>query len=176
MIKRLQSENNPSFFFLAYDKVSLKIENFLAIPKYFFVPNAIEQRKALGLGARRAGWVGCNIRMEGIPALGKIYYVKDKIVRSKAEVLHQWNETSLVRALRGVESKGWLLDVLFCLEKLQKNEFSLHDVYGFTDILSEKHPANRNVRAKIRQQLQYMRDKGFIEFTRRGQYRIKGLS
>ena len=38
MIERLQSANNPNFFFLTYDKSTLGIRNFLTIPKYFFVP------------------------------------------------------------------------------------------------------------------------------------------
>jgi hypothetical protein len=32
------------------------------------------------------------------------------------------------------------------------------------------------VRAKIRQQLQFLRDKGVIEFVSRGQYRMKLIS
>jgi type II restriction enzyme len=47
MIERLKSNNNPNFFFLTYDKPTLEIKNFLTIPKYFFVPDIIEKRKAL---------------------------------------------------------------------------------------------------------------------------------
>jgi len=39
--------------------------------------------------------------------------------------------------------------------------------------LQAKHPENHNVKAKIRQQLQYLRDKGVIEFLGRGHYRMK---
>ena len=41
------------------------------------------------------------------------------------------------------------------------------------DICKAKHPANHNVKAKVRQQLQFLRDKGVIEFMGRGQYRVK---
>ncbi len=47
MIERINSANNPNFFFLTYDKDVFKVSNFLIIPKYFFVPNLIEKRKPL---------------------------------------------------------------------------------------------------------------------------------
>ena len=49
--------------------------------------------------------------------------------------------------------------------------FTLKDMYSFVQELSIKHPNNNNVEAKIRQQLQFLRDKGFVEFTSRGSYR-----
>src|SRR5215216_6258288 len=79
MIERLVSDNNPNFFFLSYDKATLSIRNFLTIPKYFFVPDIIEKRKALNPLARRAGWVGCNIVISNVPEFGKIFYVKNGI-------------------------------------------------------------------------------------------------
>ncbi len=66
MIKRLQSVNNPNLFFLNYDE-KLFIKNFVIIPKHFFVPEIIEQRKPLPETAKRAGWIGCNILFSKIP-------------------------------------------------------------------------------------------------------------
>ncbi|WP_216382230.1 hypothetical protein [Arcanobacterium phocae] len=60
--------------------------------------------------------------------------------------------------------RGWLLDILLCIEQINEEEFSLQDVYEFEDILSQKHPQNKNVKAKIRHQLQLLRDKGGITF------------
>jgi hypothetical protein len=40
-------------------------------------------------------------------------------------------------------------------------------------VLKAKHPSNHNVRAKIRQQLQFLRDKGVLDFVGRGQYRMR---
>ncbi len=54
MIERLISANNPNFFFLSYNRITFDIRNFLALPKYFFVPDIIERRTALSLTARRA--------------------------------------------------------------------------------------------------------------------------
>jgi len=38
-------------------------------------------------------------------------------------------------------------------------------------MLQAKHPQNQNVKPKIRQQLQILRDRGFIEFLGNGYYR-----
>jgi type II restriction enzyme len=174
MIERLVANNNPNFFFLTYNKSTFEIRNFLTIPKYFFVPNIIQKRKALSPTARRAGWIGCNIVMGNIPEFGKIFYVHNGIAKSKIEVLEKWNKTEFIKA-QNIEAKGWLLDVLVCIEKIRKTRFSLDDVYTFEAYLKTKHPLNNNVKAKIRQQLQFLRDKDVIEFLRRGQYRMKAI-
>ena len=173
MIERLVANNNPNFFFLTYNKSTLEIRNFLTIPKYFFVPSIIQRRKALSPSARRAGWIGCNIVISNIPEFGKIFYIQDGIAKSKNEVLEKWNKTEFVQSTKNIEAKGWLLDVLTCLEKIRKTQFSLDDVYAFEVYLQAKHPLNNNVKAKIRQQLQILRDKDVIEFVGRGQYRMK---
>ena len=49
--------------------------------------------------------------------------------------------------------------------------FSLSDIYRYFAILQKKHMYNHNIEAKIRQQLQILRDKKFIEFTARGEYK-----
>ena len=66
---------------------------------------------------------------------------------------------------------AWELDIFNCLESIENNVFSLSDVYAFEDTLSELHPNNSNIKAKIRQQLQYLRNLGLIEFKERGVYR-----
>jgi type II restriction enzyme len=173
MITRLASENNPNFFFLTYERSTFEIRNFLTIPKYFFVPDIIEKRTALNPSARRAGWIGCNILMSSIPELGKIFYVQNGVTKSKNEVLDKWNKTEFVKTTRNIEAKGWLLDVLLCVERLKKREFTLDEVYDFEGYLQSKHPLNNNVKAKIRQQLQFLRDRSIIEFIGRGRYRMK---
>jgi len=65
-----------------------------------------------------------------------------------------------------------LFDVMMCFDKLVHKDFSLNDVYAFENELSEKHPDNRHIKDKIRQQLQVLRDKGYLEFSSRGNYRL----
>jgi type II restriction enzyme len=176
MIRRLKANNNPNFFLLRYEPITYGVSSFLVIPKSFFVPSIIQKRKALAPTARRAGWVGCNILMNGIPELGKIFYVQDGVANSRGEVLARWGQSEFVRATNRIEARGWLLDVLLCIERLKKAEFTLEDVYGFETELKRKHPENNNVRPKIRQQLQVLRDRGIVLFTGRGTYRLGTLS
>jgi type II restriction enzyme len=173
MIQRLQAENNPNFFLLKYTPISFEVRTFLAIPKSFFVPGIIERRTALAATARRRGWVGCNIVIGGIPGLGKIFYVRDGTAQGKQAVLDGWGRSDFVRATHGIEARGWLLDVLRCVETLGTEDFTLEDVYRFEPELRKKHPDNHNIRAKVRQQLQLLRDRGIIAFTGRGTYRME---
>ena len=62
---------------------------------------------------------------------------------------------------------------VYGVESLGKREFTLDEVYSFHRHLSELYPGNQNVKPKIRQQLQYLRDRGFIDFVSRGNYRLR---
>lgn len=44
-------------------------------------------------------------------------------------------------------------------------------MYNYKDELEELYPNNNNLESKIRQNLQHLRDKGYIEFISRGKYR-----
>ena len=48
-------------------------------------------------------------------------------------------------------------------------------MYSFVDELQVKHPDNNHIPDKIRQQLQFLRDKGIIEFKGSGVYRKNQL-
>ncbi len=169
MLKRINSENNPNFFFLNYSNRDLIIKNFLVIPKYYFVNDIIEKRKPLGINARRAGWTGCNILLKDIPESGKIFFIKDNKINSKSEVLKNWTKTSFLAKQRK-EARGWTIEVMRVIDKIQNKSFSLNEVYYFEKELQRKFPGNNFVKDKIRQQLQVLRDRDFIEFKGRGQY------
>ena len=172
MIERLQDSNNPNFFLLNYNLRNFEIFNFFVIPKHFFTSSIIEKRKALSEGARRAGWIGCNILLQGIPQTGKIFYIKNGKIESKNKVLDIWQKTLFLRDEKETKAKGWLLDTILCLEKLKKKEFYLDEVYAFEKELKSKHPDNNFIKDKIRQQLQVLRDKGYLRFTERGRYKL----
>ena len=61
--------------------------------------------------------------------------------------------------------KGWLFDVMNCIEKIGKTGFTIDEIYSFEASLQKKHKNNKHIKAKIRQQLQILRDKNFLEFT-----------
>ncbi|MCQ9206214.1 MAG: restriction endonuclease [Omnitrophica bacterium] len=172
MIERLQSANNPNFFFLNYNIQNYETLNFLVIPKHFFTPTIIEKRKPLSQNARRAGWIGCNILLQNIPQSGKIFYVKNGKIENKKSVIEKWHRTLFLRESKRADLKGWILDIMNCIDKIGKREFSLNDVYTFEKLLKQKHPNNKHVKDKIRQQLQFLRDKGYLDFVARGKYRL----
>src|SRR3989344_1276355 len=172
MIERLQSSNNPNFFLLNYGLENLTVLNFLVIPKHFFIPEIIERRKPLAMTARRSGWVGCNIILQSIPESGKIFFVKNQQVEPKEKVLSEWKRTLFLREEKEISTKGWLLDIMRSIEKLGKREFTLDDIYAFENELQKLHPENKHIKDKIRQQLQVLRDKGYLDFTARGRYQL----
>lgn len=169
MIERITSSSNPDLFILRYSN-SLEVLDMTVIPKFFFVPQIIERRKPLSDTARRAGWVGCNIMISEIPAQGRIPIIVDQQVVSATTVVEKYQQIAKIQ-MNNLENRSWLFDVLNCLNIIGKNLFTLNDVYAFADELHRKHPGNNNIEAKIRQQLQVLRDKGFIEFVDRGIYR-----
>jgi len=171
MMERLRSDNVPSLMLLRYTVQDKMVQDLSVIPKQFFVTDLIERRKPLSQNARRAGWVGCNILINKVPDAGRIMLVENRIARPKEAVVDKWAKTQFLRG-QSLSKKGWVLDVLNCVEQIGQNEFVLADIYKFENYLSELHPENNNVKPKIRQQLQVLRDAGILEFLSRGQYRL----
>lgn len=169
-MERLSAGNNPSLMLLSYDKARQSVTNVAVVPKHFFLPDIIEERPPLKATARRAGWIGCNILLCRVPEAGRIYVVRNGAALPKDQVLERWNQTAFLQDLR-LESRGWLLETRKCVEAIGRAEFELSDVYAFEERLQRLYPGNQHVREKMRQQLQVLRDKGFIEFLGRGRYR-----
>ncbi len=170
MIERINSINNPNFFFMHYNKSSLEVENFMMVPKHFFSTEIIEKRKPLADTARRAGWVGCNILLNRIPEEGRIYIVQDKKEVPIEQVINKVQKTDFIRGYK-LDARGWMIDILNCVHQIENKIFTLEQMYQFEGMLSVKHPENYHVKDKIRQQMQVLRDQGLIEFLGRGHYR-----
>lgn len=122
--------------------------------------------------ARRAGWVGSNILLDQVPEAGRIYVLRNGQPEARDAVLDKWRQTLFLRD-QSVEARGWLLDVMKAVEAIGRPEFSLEDVYAHEARLQLIYPNNNNVRPKIRQQLQVLRDSGYLDFVGRGQYRLR---
>ena len=167
-MERINSNTNPNLFVLQY--CSSLIENLILVPKYFFTPDTIKERNPLSSTARRAGYVGCVILYENISQKGKIPIIEAHIERDKKSVMEDYACSARLK-VKSINKRGWLFEVLACIDKVASNVFSIDDMYKFVPELSAKHPDNKNVEAKIRQQLQFLRDKGFIEFLSPGVYR-----
>ena len=169
MIHRINSENNPHFLFMQYNKAEMSVSDLLFVPKYFVTPDIIEKRKPLPATAKRAGWIGCKINIGNIPESGKIFLIKKKDSASPEDVVRKLRQISFV-SYYGHESRGWLLSVLKCVEKMD-TVFTLSQLYNYLDILEKEYPNNKHVKEKMRQQLQILRDKGILLFLGNGNYR-----
>jgi type II restriction enzyme len=170
MMERVEAGTMPHLLALRYD-ASWKISTLLLIPGFFFTASAIEERNALGPSAQRAGYVGCNILLSHIPSSGRIPIIQDCTVVPPNRVRKAFQALGRLKEIKpGREARGWTLDVLRIVEGLAKRQFTLDEVYAFERELSQLHPANKNVRPKIRQQLQVLRDLGKLRFTSSGHY------
>ena len=166
-IQRVESNENPELLVLQYQHLTVK--SLTLIPKYFFTPSVIQRRAPLPPTARRAGWIGCNILYSEIPDQGKIPVIKDGRIVEKSMVLAAYKRSKALY-IADMNRRGWLFDVLQCVNEISKVNFTLADMYQFTESLARKHPDNHNIQPKIRQQLQVLRDKGYITFLGNGQY------
>lgn len=96
----------------------------------------------------------------------------------------KWARTSKIRKLREAFSEkanslqrpkpsrsdlvGWL-ELVY--DALPAGVFSNQDIYALEPFFRQHYPQNRNIRAKIRQQLQFLYKLGFIEHVARGAWR-----
>ena len=170
MMRALEGDRAPNLFALHYDSERWRVENLILIPRFSISTSAIEKRKPLGPNARRAGWVGCNIVLDLVPDSARIIILSDGEASRPSDVRARYRHLRPLANL-SVATRGWTLDVLNVVRSLGREEFSLDDVYTFAGQLARLHPANRHIRPKIRQQLQILRDLGFVKFLGGGRYR-----
>lgn len=107
--------------------------------------------------------------MREIPTTAKIPIIRNGVVLPVQEVVSQYHRVFNLQT-KSVESRGWLMDTLHLVERLDET-FTLNQMYAFVEELKLKHPENNHIQDKIRQQLQFLRDKGIIEFKGRGIYK-----
>jgi type II restriction enzyme len=171
MLRSIRADKVPNLLVLQY-LGNWSVRNLLLVPSFFFSESIIEKRTPLGPHARRAGWVGCNILLGQIPDDGRIALVSDGL---PAPTIRVRGEFARMRSLGGIPPsvRGWTLDVFKIVRRLAKQRFRLKDLYEFEDELQAEHPSNKNVRPKIRQQLQVLRDIGLLDFTAPGEYTLK---
>ncbi len=65
---------------------------------------------------------------------------------------------------------GWKRAVFDVLCDIDRDVFALADVYAYAEHLASQYPDNENIEAKIRQQLQLLRDLGLVTFLGGGRY------
>lgn len=170
MQQRLAAANNPSLFVMGYDPEARRVRDLIVVPRQFFTAAIIRPRPPLGPNARRAGWQGCTIRLCDVPDAGRILLIRSGVPVPQAEVRDRWRSTLFLRDATA-PARGWLAAVMKAVEGVGRDDFTLEDVYAQEATLAALYPGNNNVRPKIRQQLQALRDRGWLTFDGRGRYR-----
>lgn len=176
LIKRLNAADNPNLVLLRFNAAHMAVLSVDIVPKQFFVPSMVEPRRPLAATARRAGWIGCNIRLDQIPKAGRIPIIVDGTVRSATAVRTDWSRCSFLDGQRSISQRSWVMAVMRIIDQFGAADFALADVYEHEDQLRILFPSNRNIRAKLRQQLQRLRDEEVIRFLGHGRYRANERS
>lgn len=171
MKKIILKNDSPNFFLLNYDFSNLQVKCLFLIPKFFISFSMLEKRKPLSSKAKRAGWTGCNFLLGRLPREGKIPIIQEEKILDKEKIVKTWKRMSFINSSNS-EFRGWTSDVLKIIEDLPE-KFSLIDIYKYENYFKKLHPLNNNIKPKIRQQLQILRDNNIIEFLGEGRYKFK---
>jgi type II restriction enzyme len=170
LIARINASAAPTLCLLGRNE-SWQIQSLTAIHSSFLTSWVIERRPPLSQSARRAGWVGCNIRLDRIPPDGEIAIISDGICHPKPDVRSRFRRFLPLKNLPA-DQRGWTTLTLAIIRTVGKYSFELSDLYAREHQFAEVYPGNRNVRAKIRQQLQVLRDLGVLGFEGSGRYHL----
>ena len=170
MMRAVEKGAAPNLLLLHYDPGRWEVKNLTLIPHFAFTSSCIEKRPALSVSARRAGWIGCNILLCNIPPDVRIPWVENGVDASPREVRARFRSVSSLANV-ALPERGWTLDTLKVIRSIGKQEFSLADVYAHVPEFQVLHPQNQHIHDKIRQQLQILRDLGFVQFLGQGNYR-----
>jgi type II restriction enzyme len=167
--------NTPNLFVLSYGMESWRVNDLILVPSFVFTMSAVEKRRPLASTARRAGWVGCDIILGRIPPDAKIPLISAGKSENVIAARRHYKNLAPLKNL-SLKRRGWTLDVLNVVRSLGKKSFGLDEVYAHADELAKLHPSNRHVQDKIRQQLQVLRDLGFVTFLGQGTYQPNAAS
>lgn len=168
-LQHIKNKSQPSLFLLHYDDISSFVENIQLIHGKCIEENCISRRRALSNTAKRKGFEGFMLNLPKVLRTGRIPIVYEGRQLEKDVVMGQWASVEKIMPILS-SLIGWQKEVMFYIDRLG-TDFSLRD---FDDKYSEwqtKYPSNNNIEAKVRQQLQFLRDRGLIQFLGRGTYR-----
>jgi type II restriction enzyme len=177
MLERIRSRDAPALVLLQYlrfaenREASWRIRRLIAIHPVFLTDAVVEPRKPLSAQARRAGWQGCNLRIDRIPPEGRIALVEDGKPVDPSDARSLYESSQRLSAI-DPNARGWTALVLNVVRRIGSSTFRLNDIYANKRSLEEAFPNNNNVEAKIRQQLQVLRDLGYLRFSARGEYEV----
>lgn len=91
---------------------------------------------------------------------------QDNVFSSEIEGIFHIHENEIVESLN-----GWTKETFIVVDNLENNIFVLSELNKFVPHFKKIYPNNNNIEAKIRQQLQLLRNLGLIKFEGQGVYK-----
>lgn len=171
MMRRIKERTTPTLLLLEYSP-EWSVRNLTAIHHSFLLPSVIQCRPPLAATARRAGWVGCNILLAAIPPEARVSIIEAGRARHPKHVRSDFEKPEKLSEL-SVSERNWAGAVLRLIHETLGQTFTVQQAYSMEEQLSSLYPGNNNVRAKIRQQLQVLRDAGILLTEARGIYKVR---
>lgn len=168
MVRTIRDGRTPTFLLLEYT-TAWSILRLRAIHHSLITEQSVIPRRPLSASARRAGWVGCNILLPAIAIQGQIPVVLDGAWCTRTASREAFARLENLSALPRVD-RSWAATILRLADTFAGAQFSLQQMYKFEPELQKIFPNNRNIRPKIRQQLQFLRDAGLVRFCGGGAY------
>lgn len=169
MLAAVRSDTCPALVLMQYRKVDWQVGDLVIIPPFALTEQAIIPRKPLASTARRAGWVGCRIDLLSIAPQARVSVVQSGVVKDQLTVAESYARLKPLQSIK-IKQRGWAMAVLNGIQKLGPKSFTTQDAYRLQTSLERIFPGNRNVRPKIRQQLQVLRDMGLLLHLERGMW------
>jgi type II restriction enzyme len=170
LVSRIQGGTVPTLMLLERDP-HWRIRSLTAIHRLFLTTSVVEKRRPLSPNARRAGWIGCNIRLDLIGPDAQVKVVDRGVAVDRRDVRTSFRRFERLGEV-SPDLRGWTTLTLAVIRSLNCAGFSLDDLYSREETFATVYPKNNNLRAKVRQQLQVLRDLGYLRFLGRGQYRL----
>lgn len=168
MMRTIREGSTPTFLLMEYTS-AWSIAGLRAIHHSLITETTIRARKPLSANARRAGWTGCNILLPAIAIEGQIPIVQHGAFQPKEVSRRAFAKLEHLSSLSAY-GRSWAGTLLQMLHTLPDSSFTLSQAYNFVPKLEKLYPRNNHVKAKIRQQLQVLRDAGLIKFLGKGRY------
>jgi type II restriction enzyme len=169
MMREIRRDNPPALMLLQYDPAWC-VRRLVAVHPVFLTPAVIRKRPKPHLRPRTGTpyWM-CDFNLDAIPSDGKIVVVSNAKVRPPKEVREAFAKSKPFADIP-LAQRGWTALVLAAVRKINKPQFTLAEVYAHEATMQSAYPNNTHIRDKIRQQLQVLRDMGYIDFDGGGKY------
>jgi type II restriction enzyme len=174
MLHTVSSDNVPGYYFMHYDVATWTVRDVLLVPGFAIPPSAVEKKK---------GSKSCSLVLNRIPLDARIPIVTtikaSRVGDTECIMISRMEEVRAkfrrVKPLADIPAKqrALALDILSVIRRLKKTDFTSADLQPFERELKKLHPGNRQMRDKIRQQLQVLRDMGFLAQPERGVWHLK---